>query len=129
MAENELQVILKSKELAEHTLRITSNCNRYPKKWRFAWELYRAVSLDGFVCREILGREIGMQQATSRLQGWDYIKSLMKPCKKCGETPTLGTPVVGKKWRVCCMNITCVNFNQYEDDNPFMAIHKWNKNE
>lgn len=29
MAENELQVILKSKELAEHTLRITSNCNRY----------------------------------------------------------------------------------------------------
>ena len=36
MAENELQVILKSKELAEHTLRITSNCNRYPKKWRFS---------------------------------------------------------------------------------------------
>lgn len=36
MAENELQVILKSKELAEHTLRVTSNCNRYPKKWRFS---------------------------------------------------------------------------------------------
>lgn len=36
MAENELQVILKAKELAEHTLRITSNCNRYPKKWRFS---------------------------------------------------------------------------------------------
>lgn len=31
MAETDLKVILKAKELAEHTLRITSNCNRYPK--------------------------------------------------------------------------------------------------
>lgn len=36
MAENELKVILKAKELAEHTLRVTSNCNRYPKKYRFS---------------------------------------------------------------------------------------------
>ncbi len=36
MAEAELRVIQKSKELAEHTLRITSNCNRYPKKYRFS---------------------------------------------------------------------------------------------
>ena len=36
MAENDLKVILKSKELAEHTLRVTSNCNRYPKKYRFS---------------------------------------------------------------------------------------------
>jgi len=36
MAENDLKVILKAKELAEHTLRITSNCNRYPKKYRFS---------------------------------------------------------------------------------------------
>ena len=36
MAETELRVIQKSKELAEHTLRITSNCNRYPKKYRFS---------------------------------------------------------------------------------------------
>ena len=36
MAENELQVILKAKDLAEHTLRLTSNCNRYPKKYRFS---------------------------------------------------------------------------------------------
>ena len=36
MAEIKLQVILKSEELAEHTLRVTSNCNRYPKKWRFS---------------------------------------------------------------------------------------------
>ena len=36
MAENDLRVILKSKELAEHTLRVTSNANRYPKKYRFS---------------------------------------------------------------------------------------------
>lgn len=32
----ELQVIIKAKELAAHTLRLTSNCNRYPKKYRFS---------------------------------------------------------------------------------------------
>ena len=36
MAENDLQVILKAKSLAKHTLQLTSNCNRYPKKYRFS---------------------------------------------------------------------------------------------
>lgn len=37
MADNkELQVIVKAKELAKHTLIITSNANRYPKKYRFS---------------------------------------------------------------------------------------------
>lgn len=36
MAETELKVIIKAKDLAEHTLRVTSNCNRYPKKYRFS---------------------------------------------------------------------------------------------
>lgn len=36
MVENDLQVILKAKALAKHTLQITSNCNRYPKKYRFS---------------------------------------------------------------------------------------------
>ena len=36
MPETELKVILKAKDLAEHTLRVTSNCNRYPKKYRFS---------------------------------------------------------------------------------------------
>ncbi len=33
---DDLQVILKAKELMVHTLRITSNANRYPKKFRFS---------------------------------------------------------------------------------------------
>lgn len=38
MAE-ELRVILKAKELAKHTLIITSNCNRYPKKKKYRFSL------------------------------------------------------------------------------------------
>ena len=34
MAENDLQVIVKAKELAAHSFRLTSNSNRYPKKYR-----------------------------------------------------------------------------------------------
>ena len=36
MSNTELRVILKAKELAKHTLKVTSNANRYPKKWRFS---------------------------------------------------------------------------------------------
>ena len=34
MSDNELKVIVKAKELAVHTFRLTPNCNRYPKKYR-----------------------------------------------------------------------------------------------
>lgn len=34
--DNELKVIIKSKELAKHTFKLTSNANRYPKKYRFS---------------------------------------------------------------------------------------------
>ena len=34
MTEKELKVIIKAKELAKHTFILTSNSNRYPKKYR-----------------------------------------------------------------------------------------------
>ena len=34
MEENDLKVIVKAKELALHSFKLTSNCNRYPKKYR-----------------------------------------------------------------------------------------------
>lgn len=34
MAETDLKVIVKAKELAVHTFKLTSNSNRYPKKFR-----------------------------------------------------------------------------------------------
>lgn len=32
---DDLKVIVKAKELAIHTVRLTSNCNKFPKKYRF----------------------------------------------------------------------------------------------
>lgn len=34
MSQNDLKVIIKAKELATHSFRLTSNANRYPKKYR-----------------------------------------------------------------------------------------------
>ena len=34
MAENDMAVLVKAKELAVHSFKLTSNCNRYPKKYR-----------------------------------------------------------------------------------------------
>lgn len=34
MAGTDLKVIVKAKELAVHSFKLTSNCNRYPKKYR-----------------------------------------------------------------------------------------------
>lgn len=34
MADIDLKVIVKAKELAVHSFKLTSNCNRYPKKYR-----------------------------------------------------------------------------------------------
>ena len=34
MTDNDLKVIVKAKELAVHSFKLTSNCNRYPKKYR-----------------------------------------------------------------------------------------------
>lgn len=34
MADTDLRVIVKAKELAVHSFKLTSNCNRYPKKYR-----------------------------------------------------------------------------------------------
>ena len=32
---NDLKVVIKAKEMAVHTIKITSNCNKFPKKYRF----------------------------------------------------------------------------------------------
>ena len=34
MSDNDLKVIVKAKDLAIHSFKLTSNCNRYPKKYR-----------------------------------------------------------------------------------------------
>ena len=34
-ANDDLQVIIKAKNLVKHTIKLTSNCNKFPKKYRF----------------------------------------------------------------------------------------------
>ena len=47
MADNDLKVIVKAKELAEHSFKLTSNSNRYPKKYRHSiCDRIQLVSLD-----------------------------------------------------------------------------------
>ena len=36
MADRELEVIIKAKKLVSHTVRVSSNCRKYPKKFRFS---------------------------------------------------------------------------------------------
>lgn len=52
MAENDLKVIVKAKELAVHSFRLTSNCNRYPKKYRHS--LVDRIQLKSLEIYEIL---------------------------------------------------------------------------
>lgn len=51
MVENDLKVIVKAKELAKHTFKLTSNCNRYPKKYRHSLvDRIQIRSMDLYVC-------------------------------------------------------------------------------
>ena len=68
-----------------------------------------------------------MAMATSRLQGWDYINSLMYECPECGQKPFLGNTCFTNQWQLACMNVCCHNMNVVVHGNPFMAIIEWNK--
>lgn len=65
----------------------------------------------------------------NKLQGWDWINSLIGRCPVCGQRGVLGQPALSKKnvWRVCCMNNMCTNFNVTQNyKNFYLAIHEWN---
>lgn len=54
MAENDLKVIVKAKELAVHSFKLTSNCNRYPKKYRHS--LVDQIQKDSIALYKMLRR-------------------------------------------------------------------------
>lgn len=63
----------------------------------------------------------------SKLQGWDYINSLIGKCPTCGQKGRLGNPANSDKWMVCCMNNMCRNMETTQSyDNFLLAIHEWN---
>lgn len=65
---------------------------------------------------------------TSKLQGWDYINSLINKCPFCGQKGVLGNPANSDKWQVACMNNMCSNFYTTQHYNSYwFAIHEWNE--
>lgn len=61
----------------------------------------------------------------SRLNGWNWLKSLIGKCPICKRRAALCNPAYSKKWRVCC--VLCKNPNSTGDyDNPLLAIQDWN---
>jgi hypothetical protein len=89
MAEKDLQVIVKAKELALHTMKLTSNCNRYPKKYRHSLvdkmqnkclDIYTTaasfiVIKSGFILRGIISPYAAITK--------DFVKQLRNFSREC----------------------------------------------
>ena len=69
MADTELKVIVKAKELAVHTFKLTSNVNRYPKKYRHSLvDKMQVKSLDIYTTLFEANRTNNQTHKRSRLE-------------------------------------------------------------
>ena len=80
MSDNELKVIVKAKELAVHSFRLTSNCNRYPKKYRHS--LVDRIQLKSLDLYETLLEANRINNATRK---WDRCETITKAITICDE--------------------------------------------
>lgn len=80
MSDNELKVIVKAKELAVHSFRLTSNCNRYPKKYRHS--LVDRIQLKSLDLYEILLEANRINNVTRK---WDRCEAITKAITICDE--------------------------------------------
>ena len=80
MAENDLKVIVKAKELAVHSFKLTSNCNRYPKKYRHS--LVDRIQLKSMDIFETLLEANRINNATRK---WDRCEAITRAITLCDE--------------------------------------------
>ena len=80
MAENDLNVIVKAKELAIHSFKLTSNCNRYPKKYRHS--LVDKIQVKGLEIYEKLLEANRTNNVTSK---FDRCETITKAITFCDE--------------------------------------------
>ena len=80
MSDNELKVIVKAKELAVHSFRLTSNCNRYPKKYRHS--LVDRIQLKSLDLYETLLEANRINNVTRK---WDRCEAITKAITICDE--------------------------------------------
>ena len=78
MAENDLQVVVKAKELAVHTFKITSNCDRYPKKFRHS--LVDRMQLKSMDIYEALMEANRINNVTHKAQRCETITKAITYC-------------------------------------------------
>lgn len=78
MADNDLKVIIKAKELARHSFKLTSNSNRFPKKYRHSLgDRIQLTSLDIYTTLTEANR---INNKTARNLRCDTITKAIKHC-------------------------------------------------
>lgn len=78
MAENDLKVIVKAKELAVHSFKLTSNCNRYPKKYRHS--LVDRIQIKSLEIYETLFEANRINNATHKRERCEAITRAITLC-------------------------------------------------
>ena len=80
MAENDLKVIVKAKELAVHSFKLTSNCNRYPKKYRHS--LVDRIQIRSMDLYETL---LEANRINNQTQKWQRCEMITRAITLCDE--------------------------------------------
>ena len=80
MAENDLKVIVKAKELAVHSFKLTSNSNRYPKKYRHS--LVDRIQIKSLEVYEML---FEANRINNRIQKQERCETITKAITLCDE--------------------------------------------
>lgn len=80
MAENDLRVIAKAKELAVHSFKLTSNINRYPKKYRHS--LVDRIQLKSLDLYETL---LEANRIPNQTRKWDRCETITRGITICDE--------------------------------------------
>ena len=78
MTENDLKVIVKAKELAVHSFKLTSNCNRYPKKYRHS--LVDRIQIKSLDIYETLFEANRINNVTNKRERCDMITRAVTIC-------------------------------------------------
>ena len=80
MAENDLKVIVKAKELAVHSFKLTSNSNRYPKKYRHS--LVDRIQIRSIDLYETL---LEANRINNQTQRWQRCEMITRAITLCDE--------------------------------------------
>lgn len=78
MADNDLRVIVKAKELAVHSFRLTSNADRYPKKYRHS--LVDRIQLKSLDLYELLLEANRIHNVTGKRERCEKITRAITVC-------------------------------------------------